>query len=139
MGVVIESFVWEPTSSVFVFFLLSTFLSIFLFPYFAKSRTFGTFDHAVSSSFARFQRWFLAIYTLSSGKRFLLLSSDAISRFMDLNFFFAAVMEGIWSVYGESELASYGVSKESTVSYLCVGYSSSLVLGPLLGVLSDLM
>ncbi|CAF1699994.1 unnamed protein product [Brassica napus] len=25
MGVVIESFVWEPTSSVFVFFLLSTF------------------------------------------------------------------------------------------------------------------
>ncbi|CAN6906442.1 unnamed protein product [Brassica oleracea var. botrytis] len=115
MGVVIESFVWEPTSSVFVFFLLSTFLSIFLFPYFAKSRTFGTFDHAVSSSFARFQRWFLAIYTLSS------------------------VMEGIWSVYGESELASYGVSKESTVSYLCVGYSSSLVLGPLLGVLSDLI
>ncbi|CAH8346946.1 unnamed protein product [Eruca vesicaria subsp. sativa] len=115
MGVVIESFVWEPTSTVFVFFLLSTFLSIFLLPYFAKNRTFGTFDHTVSSSFARFQRWFLAIYTLSS------------------------VMEGIWSVYGESELASYGVSKESMVFYLCVGYSTSLLLGPLLGVLSDLI
>ena len=54
-------------------------------------------------------------------------------------FFFAAVMEGVWSVYGESELASYGVSKESMVFYLCVGYSTSLVLGPFLGVLSDLM
>lgn len=42
-------------------------------------------------------------------------------------------------MYGELELASYGVSKESMVFYLCVGYSTALVLGPLLGVLSDLV
>ncbi|KAL1224446.1 hypothetical protein V5N11_014407 [Cardamine amara subsp. amara] len=115
MGVVIESFIWEPSSSFFIFFFVSTFLSIFLLPYFTKNRTFGIFDHSVSFSFARFQRWFLAIYTLSS------------------------VMEGLWSVYGELELTSYGISKESMVFYLCVGYSTSLVLGPLLGVLSDLI
>lgn len=67
MGVVIETFIWEPSSSFFIFFFVSTFLSIFLFPYLAKNRTFGSFDHSISSSFARFQRWFLAIYTLSSG------------------------------------------------------------------------
>jgi hypothetical protein len=67
MGVVIETFIWEPSSSFFIFFFVSTFLSISLFPYLAKNRTFGSFDHSISSSFARFQRWFLAIYTLSSG------------------------------------------------------------------------
>lgn len=56
-----------------------------------------------------------------------------------LFFIYFAVMEGVWSVYGESELASYGVSKEAMVFYLSVGYSTSLVLGPLLGLLSDLM
>jgi hypothetical protein len=115
MGVVIETFIWEPSSSFFIFFFVSTFLSISLFPYLAKNRTFGSFDHSISSSFARFQRWFLAIYTLSS------------------------VMEGLLSVYGELELTTYGLSKESMVFYLCVGYSTALVLGPVLGVVSDLM
>jgi hypothetical protein len=115
MGVVIETFIWEPSSSFFIFFFVSTFLSISLFPYLAKNRTFGSFDHSISSSFARFQRWFLAIYTLSS------------------------VMEGLLSVYGELELTTYGLSKESMVFYLCVGYSTALVLGPVLGVVSDLI
>lgn len=48
-------------------------------------------------------------------------------------------MVGLWSAYGELELTSYGLSKESMVFYLCVGYSTALVLGPLLGVLFDLM
>lgn len=48
-------------------------------------------------------------------------------------------MEGLWSVYGELELASYGLSKKSMVFYLSVGYSTALALGPVLGVLSDLM
>lgn len=159
MGVVIESFTWEPSSNFFVFFFISTFLSIFLFPYLAKNRTFGTFDHSVSSSFARFQRWFLAIYTLSSGNHIYISSNGSTDficfsinlkcfRFRKIKFFLPfcrnskwifAVMEGLWSVYGELELTSYGLSKESMVFYLCVGYSTSLVLGPLLGVFSDLM
>ncbi|KAG7542812.1 hypothetical protein ISN45_Aa07g027640 [Arabidopsis thaliana x Arabidopsis arenosa] len=43
-------------------------------------------------------------------------------------------MEGLWSVYGELELTSYGLNKDSMVFYLCVGYSTALVLGPLLGL-----
>ncbi|CAN8283969.1 unnamed protein product [Cochlearia groenlandica] len=118
MGMVIERFVWEPNPIfVFFFFIVSTSLSISLFPYFSKHKTYSnSFDHHTdSSSFSRFQRWFLTIYTLSS------------------------VMEGLWYVYGESELASYGLSKESILFCLCVGYSASLMLGPVLGVVSDLI
>jgi hypothetical protein len=57
-------------------------------------------------------------------------------EFFDWN---VAVMEGLLSVYGELELTTYGLSKESMVFYLCVGYSTALVLGPVLGVVSDLM
>ncbi|CAN6972697.1 unnamed protein product, partial [Brassica rapa subsp. trilocularis] len=35
------------------------------------------------------------------------------------------IADAVWSVYGESELPSYGVSTESMVFYLCVGYSTS--------------
>ncbi|XP_010526707.1 PREDICTED: uncharacterized protein LOC104804202 isoform X2 [Tarenaya hassleriana] len=115
MGVVIESSVWEPSPSVFVFFFVCTFFSILLLPYYAKSRTFGSFDHGVSSSFVRFQRWFLFIYALSS------------------------VVEGLWSVFGDFELAYYGVRKESMVFCLCVGCAAILIAGPVLGVLSDLI
>ncbi|XP_010531289.1 PREDICTED: molybdate-anion transporter-like [Tarenaya hassleriana] len=115
MGVVIESSVWEPSSSLFVFFFVFTSLSVLLLPFYAKSRTFGSFDHSVSSSFTRFQRWFLFVYAISS------------------------VMEGLWSVYGEFELAYYEETKEVMVFYLCVGYAATLIVGPLLGVLSDLI
>lgn len=50
-----------------------------------------------------------------------------------------SVMEGLWSVFGELELAHYGISREQMVLYLCVGYAAALFLGSFLGVLSDLM
>lgn len=48
-------------------------------------------------------------------------------------------MEGLWSVFGEFELAHHGVSREQMVVSLCAGYVIVLVVGPLLGVLSDSM
>ena len=48
-------------------------------------------------------------------------------------------MEGLWSVFGEFELAYYGLSKEKMVLYLCVGLTASISIGSLLGVLCDLM
>lgn len=48
-------------------------------------------------------------------------------------------MEGVWAVYGESELASYGASKEEIVWYLFVGFGASLFLGSFFGLLSDVM
>ena len=48
-------------------------------------------------------------------------------------------MEGLWSVFGEFELAYYGVSREQMVLYLCVGSAAALFVGTFLGVLSDLM
>ena len=55
--------------------------------------------------------------------------------------FFAnlTAMEGLWSVFGEFELAYYGVSREQMVLYLCVGSAAALFIGTFLGVLSDLM
>ncbi|GLU13472.1 hypothetical protein SLE2022_301080 [Rubroshorea leprosula] len=117
MGVLIESSVWEPVPSIHIFIFLSCFFSLSLFPYYlskhAPVKSPSPFDHATFSP--RFQRNFLFIYSL------------------------AAVMEGLWSVYGEYELAYYGVSKQETVSYLCIGFGASLLLGSFLGVFSDLM
>ena len=48
-------------------------------------------------------------------------------------------MEGLWAVYGESELASYGVKQEQIVVSLCVGHVAALVVGTFLGMLSDSM
>lgn len=48
-------------------------------------------------------------------------------------------MEGLWSVFGEFELAHQGVSREQMVVSLCAGYVVLLLVGPLLGVLADLM
>lgn len=115
MGVVIESSVWEPAPSLFIFMFVCCFLSIALFPYFSKNRAITTFDHGISSSFLIFQIYFLFLYSLSS------------------------VMEGLWSVYGEAELVYYGITKEQIVSYLCVGYAAALLVGSFVGMLSDLM
>lgn len=49
------------------------------------------------------------------------------------------VMEGLWSVFGEYDLAYYGVNKEKMVLSLCVGYAAALFIGTFLGILSDLM
>ncbi|XP_059642861.1 uncharacterized protein LOC132284746 [Cornus florida] len=115
MGVVIESEVWEPNQALYIFIFVSCFLSITCLPHFSMSsnKTPTLFDHSLSSP--RFRRIFLLIYCLSS------------------------VMEGLWSVSGEYELAYYGVSKEQMVWYLCVGYATALILGSSLGLLSDLI
>lgn len=48
-------------------------------------------------------------------------------------------MEGLWSVFGEFELAYYGISREQMVDYICVGYAAALIVGTFLGPLSDFM
>jgi len=48
-------------------------------------------------------------------------------------------MEGLWAVFGEYELAFYGVSKEQMVTSLSVGYGASLIVGTFLGMVSDSM
>ncbi|PRQ48140.1 putative molybdate-anion transporter, major facilitator superfamily domain-containing protein [Rosa chinensis] len=125
MAVVIESSVWEPSPALYIFIFFACLFSILFFPY-ASGSTNSTsaakaapslFDHGVSptaSSF-RFQRNFLLLYSLAS------------------------VMEGLWSVFGEVELAYYGLSKEKMVLYLCVGLAASISIGSFLGVLSDLI
>ncbi|KAJ7944499.1 molybdate-anion transporter [Quillaja saponaria] len=116
MGVVIESSVWEPNTSLYIFLFFACCSSIFLFPYASNSwKTPVLFDHGNSSSFLRFQRSFLLVYSLAS------------------------VMEGLWSVFGEFELASYGASREQMVVSLCVGYAAALFVGTFFGVLSDLI
>lgn len=49
------------------------------------------------------------------------------------------MIEGLWSVFGEYELAHYGSSKEQMVLALCAGYLAALLLGPLMGAVSDVM
>lgn len=48
-------------------------------------------------------------------------------------------MEGVWSVFGEFELASYGLGREKMISSLRYGYTAALFAAPFFGVLSDLM
>uniref|UniRef100_A0A5B7AGD5 Putative molybdate-anion transporter-like isoform X1 n=1 Tax=Davidia involucrata TaxID=16924 RepID=A0A5B7AGD5_DAVIN len=117
MGVVIESDVWEPNQALYIFIFISCFLSIFCLHHSSinSNRTTALFDHSHPSSFLRFQRSFLLLYSLSS------------------------VMEGLWSVFGEYELAYYGVSREQMVLSLSVGYATALFLGTFLGMLSDLI
>ncbi|KAF8410176.1 hypothetical protein HHK36_002698 [Tetracentron sinense] len=117
MGVVIESVVWEPKPLLYLFLFFSSFLSIFLLPYFSNNsnRTTTIFDLGIPSSFLRFQRSFLLIYSLAS------------------------VMEGLESVFGEFEYAYYGVSREQMVVSLCVGSAAALLIGTFLGILSDVI
>ncbi|XVF17558.1 hypothetical protein REPUB_Repub10bG0133700 [Reevesia pubescens] len=122
MGIVIESSVWEPSSSVYIFIFLSCFLSLSLFPFYlskhapTKSPPFS--DHPTSSSSSsslRFQRYFLLLYSLAS------------------------VLEGLWSVYGEFELVYYGIGKEETVTFSLIGFGAALFVGSFLGLISDLI
>ncbi|KAG6729036.1 hypothetical protein I3843_01G007500 [Carya illinoinensis] len=119
MGVVIESSVWEPNLALYIFIFISCLLSIFIFPYASNNnssiKTSALFDHGFSSSFLRFQRNFLFVYSLASA------------------------MEGLWAVFGEFELAHYGFSREQMILSLCVGSAAALFVGTFLGVLSDLI
>jgi hypothetical protein len=54
-------------------------------------------------------------------------------------FFIFSVVEGLWSVFGEFELASYGFGREKMIMSLCYGYTTALFVAPFLGMLSDLM
>ncbi|KAL5099183.1 hypothetical protein RYX36_003510 [Vicia faba] len=118
MGVVIESSVWELNPSIFLFLSVCCCFSIFLYPHLSNlnlNRTSAIFEHGVSSSFTRFQRNFLFIYSIAS------------------------VVEGLWSVFGEFELASYGIGREEMIMSLCYGYTTALFAAPFLGMLSDLI
>lgn len=79
MGVVIESSVWEPNLALYIFIFISCLLSIFLFPYASNNnssiKTPALFDHGFSSSFFRFQRNFLFVYSLASGRSLFLLKT----------------------------------------------------------------
>ncbi|XP_050205038.1 uncharacterized protein LOC126655083 [Mercurialis annua] len=122
MGVVMESSIWEPNASLYIFIFISCFFSIALFPKnLSKSNNINSnksqsiTGHAFSSSSdRRFQRKFVFLFSLAS------------------------VMEGLWSVFGEYETVTlYGMSTEETVSSLCVGFGAALLIGTFLGMLSD--
>ncbi|KAL6512843.1 hypothetical protein OROHE_019633 [Orobanche hederae] len=112
MGVVIESEVWEPNNALYIILFISCLFSIFFLP--TKSVT-NVVEHAPAASFIRFERKFLILYALAS------------------------VMQGLWAVFGEYELAYFGLSKEQMLTFLSVGYAVSLFIGSFLGVLSDLI
>ncbi|CAN1269163.1 Poly(A)-specific ribonuclease PARN-like [Linum perenne] len=111
---VIESSLWLPNVSLFGFIFVCCFFSISLLPQASKAnRSLGPLDNGASSAFLSFQRKFLLMYSLAS------------------------VMEGLWAVFGEYELAFHGVTKEQMVTSLCVGYGASLIVGTFLGMVSD--
>lgn len=49
------------------------------------------------------------------------------------------MIEGFWSVFGESELAFDGSSREEMVLSLCVGYILAFFFGTLFGMLADII
>ena len=53
--------------------------------------------------------------------------------------FACLVMEGVQSVFGEYEMAYFGLSKEQMVTYLIIGCAATILVGTCLGMLSDLM
>ncbi|KNA21449.1 hypothetical protein SOVF_043060 isoform A [Spinacia oleracea] len=116
MGVVIASEVWELNPSVYIFIIVVSFLSIFLLPHFSSRTTSSSSDSNVvssSSSFVKFQRKFLFLYSLSS------------------------VLEGLWWVYGEYEMVNNGLTKQQMIVLLSTGCLASLILGTFLGIFSD--
>ncbi|OVA17075.1 Protein of unknown function DUF791 [Macleaya cordata] len=123
MGIVIESVVWEPKPQLYFFLFFSCFFSIFLHPYFSSKNStrsspsfdLGTVSTFTKSSFLRFQRSFLLLYSLAS------------------------VIEGLQSVFGEFENAYYGVSREQMVVSLCFGSAAGLLFGTFLGMISDII
>ncbi|XP_024974526.1 molybdate-anion transporter [Cynara cardunculus var. scolymus] len=114
MGVVIESEVWENNQPLSIFIFLSCLLSVVCLPH-NSSRISTVFDQSLPSSLLRFQRNFLLLFCISS------------------------VMEGMWSVFGEYEMAYFGASREQMVSYLIIGCVSAFFVGTCLGMLSDLI
>ncbi|CAH1413362.1 unnamed protein product [Lactuca virosa] len=114
MGVVIESEVWENNQPLSIFIFVSCLLSIVCLPQ-NSSRSSTVFDQSLPSSLLRFQRKFLLVFCSAS------------------------VMEGMWSVFGEYEMAYFGFNKDQMVSSLIIGSASALFVGTFLGMLSDLI
>ncbi|RZC44551.1 hypothetical protein C5167_037497 [Papaver somniferum] len=121
---VIENEIWEPKPSLYVFLFFSSFLSIFILPYFSNNPNRsspspdlpgGTVSSLTKSSFLRFQRSFLLLYSLAS------------------------VIQGLQSVFGEFEYAYYGVSKDQMVITLCIGSVAAILIATLLGMISDII
>ncbi|KAI8534912.1 hypothetical protein RHMOL_Rhmol10G0133400 [Rhododendron molle] len=149
MGLVIESEAWEPNQLLYLFILISCFLSISFLPRRptnANNRAPTLFDQSLpsSSSFLRFQRRFLLLYSLSSDLDLIndVASNVHLNRYLIIALSLSLsliVMEGLWSVFGEYDLAYYGVNKEKMVLSLCVGYAAALFIGTFLGILSDLI
>ncbi|KAK1363745.1 molybdate-anion transporter-like [Heracleum sosnowskyi] len=115
MGVVIETEVWFPNHSIFIFIFISCLLSILCFSHFKTNHTNTNTSSIFDQSFPPSLTTFLLCFSISS------------------------VLEGLGSVPGEYELAYYGLNREQMVLSLCVGYAASLFIAPLLGVFSDLI
>lgn len=81
MGLVIESEAWEPNQLLYLFMLISCFLSISFLPRRptnSNNRAPTLLDQSLpssSSSFLRFQRRFLLLYSLSSGQHSVFVRS----------------------------------------------------------------
>ncbi|KAG0501279.1 hypothetical protein HPP92_001351 [Vanilla planifolia] len=123
MGVVIEREEWELNPLVYVFLFACCFLSVFLFPHVSRSGvTVGAsttasslFDLGPSTTFLRFQRRFLLVYSIASA------------------------MEGLQSAYGEFEFGYNGMTKEQIVSAALAGTVIAFFLGTSAGILSDII
>ncbi|KAI3950028.1 hypothetical protein MKW92_013787 [Papaver armeniacum] len=124
MGIVIENEIWEPKPSLYVFLFFSSFLSIFILPYFSNNPNRSspspdlpgvTVSSLTKSSFLRFQRSFLLLYSLAS------------------------VIQCLQSVFGEFEYAYYGVSRDEMVVTLCIGSVAAILIGTFLGMISDII
>ncbi|KAL5995604.1 hypothetical protein ACLOJK_025668 [Asimina triloba] len=124
MGIVIESDIWEPKPFIYLFLFLLCLFSILLFPYFANNSGYirttralldlGGIFSASSAPFLRFQIRFLLAYSLAS------------------------VIDGLELIFGEYGYY-YGLSREQVVAALSLTCIISLLLGTVLGVLSDVM
>ncbi|KAF4377911.1 hypothetical protein F8388_018512 [Cannabis sativa] len=134
MVVVIESSIWEPNPSLYTLLFLAYVFSIALFPYASKnfsssSRTPVVFDHGV-------------VFLFISSSVHTSLTSHIDPSFKNLGVVQhvgnVEIVEGLWSVFGEMELAYYGVSGEHIVLSLWVGTGVSIFFG-ILGVVSDLI
>ncbi|ERN13373.1 hypothetical protein AMTRI_Chr09g41740 [Amborella trichopoda] len=120
MGVVIQNQVWEPPPWLNLFLFSSSFVSIFGFTFFSNNANPSTaFDlgssHSLSSIFLRFQRTFLAIYSLVS------------------------VLEGLQSVYGEVEYSYYGFTRDQMFMVVLYGFIVCTSVGTFLGFFASSM
>ncbi|KAL3640318.1 hypothetical protein CASFOL_015286 [Castilleja foliolosa] len=110
-GVVIESEIWEPNKALF----------IFLFVYLQSS-----FCPQSQSQMSLITRRQLLLFVFSAS----FSSSTLLPQVM---------MDGLWTVFGEYELAYFGFSKGEMLTFLSIGYAFSILTGSVLGVLSDLV